>query len=59
MNKNCGNCVNVIKSKNSWCCEKYGFYHGGMPVSCNPPYDDACELWTDDTAKKNTWEKLV
>ena len=60
MDKSCGNCVNCDKvSPDLWACEEYGFYFGGIPVNCAPPYDEACELWTDDPKKKNTWERLV
>lgn len=59
--KSCGNCVNCEKDKpDLWVCEEYGFYFNGTaPVGCTPPNDEACELWTDDPAKKNTWEKYV
>lgn len=58
--KSCGNCVNCDKTKNlGWICEEYGFYYVGVPVKVTPPHDKACDLWTDDPKKKNTWEKYV
>ena len=59
--KSCGNCVNCEKTESiGWVCEEYGFFHNGCaPVNCSPPYDEACELWTDDPKKKNNWEKFV
>lgn len=57
--KTCGNCVNCEKLDTFWACDEYGFFHGGVPVHCEPPYDEACELWTDDPKKKNTWERFV
>lgn len=58
--KSCGNCVNCHKvNDNLWCCEEYGFYHAGIPVHVEPPYDEACEMWTTDPKKANTWEKFV
>lgn len=61
--KSCSNCANVSKytyqGKESMACEEYGFYHLGWPANCDPPYDDACELWTDDPEKANTWERMV
>ena len=59
MEKSCGNCINCWKGETFWSCEEYGFYHAGAPVKCSPPYDEPCELWTDDPKKKNTWEKYV
>ena len=61
--KSCSNCVNVYKymsgGEETWACEEYGFYHLGVPANVTPPYDEACELWTDDPKRKNTWEKYV
>ena len=61
--KSCDNCVNVYKfmsnGKETWACEEYGFYHLGVPANVTPPYDEACEHWTDDPKRKNTWEKHV
>ena len=57
--KTCGNCANCEKNGDKWSCDEYGFYHGGVPVWCNPPHDEACELWTDDPKKANTWERYV
>lgn len=58
--KSCGNCVNCEKTENlGWVCEEYGFYYIGFPVDVTPPHDEACDLWTDDPKKKNTWEKYV
>lgn len=59
--KSCGNCANCIKLKDgTWVCEEYGFYHGGIaPVRCEPPYGEACDLWTDDPKQANSWEKRV
>ncbi len=54
--KSCNNCVN----NDNGTCEEYGFYYNGItPVHVEPPYDEACDLWTDDPKKKNTWEKCV
>lgn len=62
--KSCHNCVNeswITKEDGSLdgCCEEYVFYKLGFPANITPPYDDACELWTDDPDKKNTWEKVA
>ena len=61
--KSCGNCVNCYKymsnGKETWACEEYGFYFLGVPADVTPPHDEACDLWTDDIKKKNTWEKYV
>lgn len=62
--RSCGNCANCEKyttedGKECWTCEEYGFYYVGMPVSVHPPYDKACDLWTDDPKRANTWEELV
>lgn len=58
--KSCANCVNCDKLDTFWACEEYGFYHNGhTPVRCDPPYDEACELWTDDPSRRNTWERMV
>ena len=58
--KSCGNCVNCDKLETFWCCEEYGFYHNGVaPVNVTPPHDEACELWTNDPKKRNTWERMV
>ena len=55
-NKNCGNCINCDKvSDTNWCCETYGFYYCGAPVHVEPPYDEACKMWTDDPKQKNSW----
>lgn len=62
-NKSCGNCANCFKDekdgKPNWSCEEYGFFYVGMPVSCSPPNDEACKLWTDDPKKANSWVKYV
>ena len=55
MDKACGNCAN----NDNGTCEEYGYYHCGVPVCCDPPYDEACELWTDDPKKANTWRRYV
>ena len=58
--RTCGNCVNCEKDTPvGWVCEEYGFYFTGQPVGCNPPFDEACELWTDDPKKRNTFMKWV
>ena len=61
--KSCENCANVDKflsnGEEIWCCEEYGFFHGGVPVNCAPPHDEACEHWTDDPKQANTWERYV
>lgn len=57
--KSCDNCANCEKHGDEWSCDEYGFYYVGMPVNCSPPNDQACELWTDDPKKANTWEKYV
>lgn len=58
MDKSCGNCANCDKVRDDdWVCEEYGFYHAGVPVHCEPPYDEACDFWTDDPRKANTWMK--
>lgn len=61
MNKSCGNCANCDKASDTlWTCDEYGFYHNGhAPVHCEPPMDEACELWTDDPNKANTWLRYV
>lgn len=58
--KSCGNCLNCFKGDKFWSCEEYGFYHNGTaPVKCSPPDDDACDLWTDDPKKANSWMEFV
>ena len=61
--KSCGNCINCYKyevdGKETWACEEYGFFYLGVPANVTPPNDKACELWTNDTEKKNIWEKFV
>lgn len=51
MSKSCGNCARVHKytsnGKEVWACEE-SFDAVGMPVHCEPPYDDACRNWTDN-----------
>jgi len=48
MTKTCKNCVNCIKGTIFWSCENcYGSV--GMPVKCNPPYDEACKNWSDNS----------
>ena len=46
MNKTCGNCINCWKNDKFWSCENC---EGsvGMPVKCNPPYDEACSNWSN------------
>ena len=45
MTKTCGNCINCVKGT-LWACENcYGSV--GMPVQCNPPYDEACKNWSN------------
>ena len=54
--KSCDNCVNNYHGT----CEEYGFFKGmGVPVHCEPPYNEACDLWTDDPKKANKWRKWV
>lgn len=57
MKRTCGNCVHCYKVHDKlWCCEEYGYNcNGGVPVHCEPPYDEACMFWTDDPAKANAW----
>lgn len=59
--KKCDNCENCDKMADDvWVCEEYGFYYGGYaPVRCDPPYNEACEYWTDDPKKANSWQKRV
>ena len=58
--RSCRNCLNVSKLKNgTWVCEEYGFFHLGVPADCTPPNDEACERWTDDPKKANSWEKYI
>ena len=61
MKRTCGNCANCNKVHDKlWCCEEYGsYYNWHVPVHCEPPYDEACEFWTDDPAKANTWMEHV
>jgi hypothetical protein len=39
----CGNCDNCQQVGEHLICEVYRQY----PVLCDPPYDDACELWEE------------
>ncbi len=61
--RSCGNCANcekhTIDGKEAWTCEEYGFYYVGAPVSVHPPYDEACDLWTDNPNLANTWSEMV
>lgn len=62
--KSCHNCLNVVKYTDDkgvlhMSCDEYGFYKLGFPANITPPYDEACELWTDDPDKKDTWTKYV
>ena len=55
MEKSCGNCVNCFKGEEFWSCENSDSAMG-MPVKCNPPYDEACSHWSDNPAD---YEKQV
>ena len=48
MEKSCGNCVQCEKKLGHfWCCEN-SYDACGMPVRCDPPYDEPCKNWSDD-----------
>lgn len=56
-NKSCENCIQCEKYTDSkgqkrWVCEN-AFGQEGMPVTCDPPYDEPCENWTDDESRFN------
>lgn len=54
MSKSCGNCVNCEKygeNNATWACENCKGQEG-WPVTCNPPYDEACENWSDNPRER-------
>ncbi len=62
MEKSCHNCLNAFwytdeSGKEHGSCDEYGFYKLGFPANIEPPYDDACEMWTDEPEKANRWKK--
>ena len=52
MTKSCANCVNCEKHGESWTCEN-AFGSEGWPCNCAPPFDEACDNWSDDPADKD------
>ena len=52
MKKTCGNCLNCFKAGDDWSCEDF-IDSVGMPVTCNPPHDEACPNWTDDPNERH------
>ena len=52
MTKSCGNCVNCEKHGKSWTCEN-AMGGEGWPCNCAPPFDEACDNWSDNPADKD------
>lgn len=57
IDKTCQTCIQVEHYytddlKEHWSCENCSEALG-MPVNCNPPYNEACKNWTDDIGQKD------